>query len=106
MKQAILHRGMALVDIFQPCLSFNKINTFQWFKDNSYYLDGAYDPTNRTAALAKAGEELPFPLGIIYLNRERIPFEENLSLYKQDKRPLYERERVPEKIEDIIRSRV
>ncbi len=35
MKKAIRHKGFALVDIFQPCVSFNKVNTFQWFKDNT-----------------------------------------------------------------------
>ncbi len=106
MKKAILHRGLAMVDIFQPCVTFNKVNTYQWFKDNSYYLADDYDPTNRTAAFAKAREESPFPLGIIYSNKERIPFEENLSLYKHDKRPLYERESALEKIEEILKSRV
>ncbi len=106
MKQAIIHRGFSLVDIFQPCISFNKINTSQWYKDNSYYLQEDYDPTNRTAALAKAQEESPFPLGIIYSNSARIPFEENLSPYAHDKRPLYERERAPDKIAAILKSRV
>ena len=36
MKKAILHKGFALVDIFQPCDSFNKKNTFKWFDENSY----------------------------------------------------------------------
>ena len=39
LKKAIQHRGFSLVDIFQPCVSFNKINTYQWFKDNTYYLE-------------------------------------------------------------------
>lgn len=106
MKQAILHRGFALVDIFQPCISFNKVNTAQWFKDNAYYLEDDYDPTDRTAAFAKAREELPFPLGVIYRNSERIPFEENLSVYAQDKRPLYERERNLDTIEELLKTRV
>ena len=106
MKQAILHRGFAVVDIFQPCISFNKVNTNQWFKDNSYYLAEDYDSTNKTVAFAKAQEEFPFPLGIIYANKERIPFEANLPLYANDNRPLYERERKREKIEEILKSRV
>ncbi|HLA27581.1 MAG TPA: thiamine pyrophosphate-dependent enzyme [Syntrophales bacterium] len=106
MKQAILHRGFSLVDIFQPCISFNKVNTYSWYKDNSYYLKEDYDPTNKTAAFAKAQEELPFPLGVIYLNSERVPFEDHLPLYAHDKRPLYERERALEKIAAILKSRV
>ena len=38
LKKAITHKGYALVDIFQPCVSFNKINTYKWFKENTYYL--------------------------------------------------------------------
>ena len=40
MKEAVQHRGFTLVDILQPCVSFNKINTFQWYKERVYHLDG------------------------------------------------------------------
>ncbi|MBI4633733.1 MAG: 2-oxoacid ferredoxin oxidoreductase [Deltaproteobacteria bacterium] len=105
MKRAILHRGFSLVDIFQPCVSFNKFNTFKWFKDNSYYLDDAYDPTDRVGAFRKALEEEPFPLGIIYLNNDRAPFEENLPVYRHDKRPLYQRDFPMEIIRDILKQK-
>lgn len=105
MKRAILHRGFSLVDIFQPCVSFNKFNTFKWFKDNSYYLDDAYDPTDRVGAFRKALEEEPFPLGIIYLNNDRAPFEENLPVYRHDKRPLCQRDFPMEIIRDILKQK-
>jgi len=92
LKQAIQHKGYALVDVFQPCVSFNKTNTFQWFKDNAYYLDESHDPTNRQAAFQKATEAGPWPLGIFYVNTDKIPFEETTGLYTQDSRPLYERD--------------
>ncbi len=38
LKKAITHKGFALVDIFQPCISYNKVNTYEWFKENTYYL--------------------------------------------------------------------
>ena len=47
LKQAISHPGYALVDIFQPCVTYNKLNTFQWFKDNTYYLESSHDPLDR-----------------------------------------------------------
>src|SRR3989344_6379295 len=31
-KKAIQHKGFALVDIFQPCVVYNKVNTYPWFK--------------------------------------------------------------------------
>ncbi len=37
--QALQHRGFALVDVFQPCVTWNKLNTFQWFRERVYKLD-------------------------------------------------------------------
>jgi hypothetical protein len=34
-----LHKGFAIIDILQPCVSFNRVNTYQWFKNHSYYRD-------------------------------------------------------------------
>lgn len=106
MKKAILHPGFSLVDIFQPCVSFNKLNTFKWFKDNSYYLAADYDPKDRAGAFQKALEEEPFPLGIIYLNEDRVPFEESLPLYRDDKRPLYRRNFAMKTIKEILKKNV
>ncbi|SET09190.1 2-oxoglutarate ferredoxin oxidoreductase subunit beta [Natronincola peptidivorans] len=67
MKEAINHKGYALVDILQPCVIFNQVNTFKWYKDNVYYLDESYDPTDKIAAFQKALEwEEGIPLGVIY----------------------------------------
>lgn len=43
-KQAVMHKGYSLVDIFQPCVSFNPVNTYKWFQENTRWLDGAHDP--------------------------------------------------------------
>jgi len=104
MKKAILHKGFALVDIFQPCLSFNKTNTFKWFKDNTYYLPADHDPSDRAGAFKKSLEEEPFPLGIIYQNVQRQTFEENLEVYKKDKTPLFQRQVDMKKVEAEIAS--
>ncbi len=67
MKEAVSHRGYALVDILQPCVSFNKVNTNKWYKDHVYYLEEEYDPTDRMAAFAKSLEwEEGIPLGVLY----------------------------------------
>jgi 2-oxoglutarate ferredoxin oxidoreductase subunit beta len=76
------------VDIFQPCVSFNKINTFQWFKEHIYELEETYDPCDRNAAVAKAYENEKFPVGIIYLSPKKLSFEENVGLYGENKTPL------------------
>ena len=53
--KAIMHPGIAIVDILSPCVSFNKFNTFAWYKKRCQPLPADYDPTNKAAALAQAG---------------------------------------------------
>jgi len=93
MKRAILHEGFALVDIFQPCVSFNKLNTLQWFKENTYTLEPGYKADDRATAFARALEERPFPLGVLYESEGRQSFEGLLHPYSADKSPLRERRR-------------
>lgn len=76
LKAAIQHKGYALVDIFQPCVTFNKINTYQWFKENTYYLDESHDKFNKIQAFQKALETEKLPLGIFYINENKTTFEE------------------------------
>lgn len=104
-KKAILHKGYALIDIFQPCVSFNKVNNFKWFKENTYYLDDSYDPYDQVEAFRKALETDKYPLGILYMNKERVTtFEENLVVYEKDKTPLFERARDTKKVLDMIEA--
>ncbi len=89
LKQAIQHKGYALVDILQPCVSFNKLNTLQWFKDNTYYIEN-HNPSDRNAAFALAVKEGKIGLGVYY-TAGRPVFEEQLDANKTDKTPLYKR---------------
>ncbi|MGQ9665258.1 MAG: thiamine pyrophosphate-dependent enzyme [bacterium] len=90
-KKAISHKGYALVDVFQPCVSFNRVNTYEWFKNNTYYLEDAYNPQDRIEAFKRATETDRLPLGIFYINENKKTFEENLIVYKIDKTPLWSR---------------
>ncbi|HMK55847.1 MAG TPA: 2-oxoacid:ferredoxin oxidoreductase subunit beta [Dissulfurispiraceae bacterium] len=79
-KASILHKGFSLVDIFQPCVSFNKVNTYEWYQRRLYRLDERYDPENRLSAFDKAlefGDRIP--IGIIYRNNRRT-FEDGVPL--------------------------
>jgi len=92
-KKGITHRGFALIDILQPCVSFNSKNTFQWYRERVYKLeDERYDPSDKRAALGKAliwGEEIP--IGIIY--------EENLPVYEDQLPVLSDEALVKQKID-------
>jgi len=88
LKAAFMHHGYALVDIFQPCVTFNKTNTYQWFKDNTYALDENHDSNDFNAALQKAFEVMPMPLGVLYQNKNSVvTFEEQIR--KSDAKSLY-----------------
>lgn len=82
MKQAILHKGFSMLDIFQPCVTFNKINTYQWFKENTYYLEGEFDQLH---GFEKALQVDKLPLGVFYKTDRQI-FEDSLPspLYQKD----------------------
>jgi len=92
-KKGITHRGFALIDVLQPCISFNHKNTFRWYRERVYKLeDERYDPSDKKAALEKAliwGEEIP--IGIIY--------EENLPVYEDQLPALSEGPLVKQKID-------
>ncbi|HBI16514.1 MAG TPA: 2-oxoacid ferredoxin oxidoreductase [Desulfobulbaceae bacterium] len=89
MTEAIRHSGFALLDIFQPCVSFNKINTYQWYQERVYRLDETYNPEDRVKAFEKSlewGDTIP--TGIIYQHgrphfREKIPLQSKEPLVSQ-----------------------
>lgn len=105
-RRAIEHRGYSLVDILQPCVSFNKLNTFQWFEENTYYLDDSHDPRDRMEAFRVAASGGKFALGVLYINPDRIPFEANLPAYFESDTPLFRREQYLKKLGELIASKV
>ena len=102
LKAAFMHHGYALVDIFQPCVTFNKTNTYQWFKDNTYTLDESHDSGDFNAALQKAFEAMPMPLGILYQNKNGGATLEEI-VRKEDK-PLYDTMHDILKIQNLFNS--
>jgi len=79
-KRGMQHKGFSLINILQPCVTFNKINTFEYFLKNSYKLDTSYNSESIEAALQKALEPMNerFPLGVVYENKSKLPFHEEL----------------------------
>ncbi len=90
MVAAIRHRGFSLVDILQPCVSFNRVQTHGWYKKRVYELeDSDHDPGDRVRALAlaEAGEDR-IPIGIFY-QKEGESFTDRIPQLKQG--PLLDR---------------
>lgn len=82
-QRGVRHRGFALIDILQPCVTFNRVNTFDWYRQRVYKLDKSYDPGDRAVALTKAAEWGDrIPLGVIFENT-RPTFEDQLPALKR-----------------------
>ncbi len=85
MKQAIEYEGYALLDILQPCVSFNKVNTFAWYKKRVYELGEDYDSSDNIGAIQKSmefGDKIP--TGVIYMKRKSTFHEKHQVLKKVD----------------------
>ena len=103
-KQAIEHKGYALVDLLQPCKTFNKVNTYEWFKDNTYYLDESHDSSDKMQAFEKAMQADKLPLGVFYQDSSRKTFDENIGVYDNDDSPLHSRELDKQKLNELIQQ--
>jgi len=83
---ACKHEGFSLVDILQPCVSFNHFNTWGWYRERVYHIEEDYDDSDRVAAFSRSlewGERIP--IGILYRNNRRtyedlIPVLEDKAL--------------------------
>jgi 2-oxoglutarate/2-oxoacid ferredoxin oxidoreductase subunit beta len=66
----IRHPGFALIDVFSPCVTFNKVQTYDWFRQRIYKLeDTNHDSASFHGAMEKAlewGEKIP--IGLFYRN--------------------------------------
>jgi len=81
-RSAISHQGFAIVDVLQPCVSFNKVNTHKWYKDKCVPLPRDYDSTDWESAMKVAFEQGDrIPIGVIHENN-RPSFESHFPVCK------------------------
>jgi 2-oxoglutarate ferredoxin oxidoreductase subunit beta len=83
-KQAVNHRGFALVDILQNCVSFNHVNTLKWYSHRVHDVgEDGHDPMNRDKALTLAlewGDRIP--IGVLYTSA-RKSYDQLLPIRRQ-----------------------
>ena len=94
MKQAITFKGYAHLDILQPCVVWNRVNTFSWYKDRVYKLADDYDNTDYDNAYKKArefGDKIP--IGVLY-KVEKTTYGDSFKFIK-DGEPLVDRKLNP-----------
>jgi 2-oxoglutarate/2-oxoacid ferredoxin oxidoreductase subunit beta len=94
------HDGFSLIDVLQPCVTFNKDYTHEFYQQNTYWLDENYHADNKKDAWEKINEwgDKKIPLGIIY-KEERLSHEAQIPQIKDEvliKIPLGERRDIQE----------
>ncbi len=89
-EQGINHKGFSFINVFSPCVTYNKVNTYDWFKENLTHLSTIenYDPSNREDAMQTIMEHNGLITGLIYQNKERPSYQELIKGYSAD--PLIE----------------
>ncbi|OGJ84993.1 MAG: 2-oxoacid ferredoxin oxidoreductase [Candidatus Raymondbacteria bacterium RifOxyA12_full_50_37] len=101
-SEGVRHRGFSLIDALQPCVTFNKHNTYEWYSERVYKLGEQvpYDPSIKAAAYEKASEwENKIPIGIIY-RKEAPSYDQMTGLDKMP--PLVEHDVERTRIDEIL----
>ncbi len=80
-KQAFNHKGFALVNVLQPCVTFNKKNTYHYYVRQVYRLGSDYDASQKSKAIEVASQvrEEKYPLGIIYKTDRPTYHEQSIN---------------------------
>jgi len=102
--EAIAFDGFSLIDVLQPCVSYDRVHTFQWYRERIYDLaETNHDPGDLMAAIQKTrewGERIP--IGVFYRNPEKLSFERQAPILRDG--PLVKRKLPLSRVEKVIDS--
>lgn len=100
------HNGFSFINVFSPCVTYNKINTYDWFKENITKLSSieGYDSTNRAQAMATVMEHEGLVTGIIYQDEETPSYQNLVNGYSEE--PLNQQEMMIEEkdLQDLMKE--
>lgn len=85
-EAGIKHEGFSIINVFSPCVTYNKVNTYDWFKENLTKLSSieGYDSSNRVKAMQTLMEHDGLVTGLIYQDTERKSYQELLAGYSEE----------------------
>ena len=100
-QQGVRHKGFSLIDILQPCVSFNHVNTYQWYNERVYELEqSGHDTSDFNAAFSRAREwGKRIPIGLFYQQHKPTLTDRMPSLQHG---PLVDQSYSPERLRDLI----
>jgi 2-oxoglutarate/2-oxoacid ferredoxin oxidoreductase subunit beta len=85
-KAGVQHRGFSLINTISPCVTFNRVNTYDWFKQSLLNLDTVadYDPTDRGRAMSLLMERDELVSGLVYQAPDSKSFEDKMLGFRQE----------------------
>jgi 2-oxoglutarate ferredoxin oxidoreductase subunit beta len=101
MMEAVNHKGFAVLDVMQPCVTFDKEHTYDWFRQHLYQLETeGYVPDNKLKAMERAmewGDRIPY--GVFY-KEQKPTSEEHESAFTAG--PLVKQPLVGINLDDVL----
>lgn len=87
-ERAMRHSGFSLVNVYSPCVTFNKVNSYEFYKEKLVNVDNdeTYDCHNRMQAIQRVHDTDNLVIGVIYENNEHLAYED--AAYGFPKAPL------------------
>ncbi|MEX2104888.1 MAG: thiamine pyrophosphate-dependent enzyme, partial [Bacilli bacterium] len=85
-EAGIKHKGFSLINVYSPCVTYNKLNTYDWFKENLTSLDDieGYDPTDKVMAMTTLMNHNSLVTGIIYQDTTKPSYEDQVRGFKEE----------------------
>ncbi|KKB38900.1 2-oxoacid:ferredoxin oxidoreductase subunit beta [Bacillus thermotolerans] len=85
-EAGIQHKGFSVINVFSPCVTYNKVNTYDWFKENLTKLSTIedYDPTNREQAMNTLMQHNGLVTGIVYQDKDRPSYQDLIHGYAEE----------------------
>jgi 2-oxoglutarate/2-oxoacid ferredoxin oxidoreductase subunit beta len=85
-EKGIQHKGFSFINVFSPCVTFNKVNTYDWYKEhvkNLGEIEG-YDASDRVNAMRVLMENQGMVAGLVYQNTEKQPYETLVKGFREE----------------------
>lgn len=100
------HKGFSLINVFSPCVTYNKINTYDWFKENLTKLSDleGYDPSNREQAMNTLMEKDGLVTGLIYQNKEQPSYQDLVTGYSEEPLSTHDLKLDEDKFHELVKE--
>jgi 2-oxoglutarate ferredoxin oxidoreductase subunit beta len=82
-KQAISYEGFALVDVLQPCPTFNKEQDYAWYQEHIIDLPATHDPSRKDQAIMMALDQANLHCGLLYLDQNTPAYHQALPVLQE-----------------------